>query len=223
MKRKRNSNYIQQCIRHGNEHYNGDRLNSLAWLKKDKPQEDESDHHHSIIANKLDEKNMEILRKKQEIMATYNKMSKQNKPSYADDGLYRYSMVRGNNSALIERVLKTRDYWIELEEKHLTLYSFKWSPTSKYINFDQLGAHGQRKLVNHIQGHDLLTTKDQLYKNMHKYLEGNKVNVFQYLPIQFVLDLSAKNFITEVDKFCKYYNCIEKVKIKSVADNDFDR
>lgn len=37
MKRKRNSNYIQQCIRHGNEHYNGDRLNSLVWLKKDKP------------------------------------------------------------------------------------------------------------------------------------------------------------------------------------------
>lgn len=65
MKRKRNSNYIQQCIRHGNEHYSGDRLNSLAWLKKDKPQgDDETDNHHSIIANKLDEKNMEILRKK---------------------------------------------------------------------------------------------------------------------------------------------------------------
>jgi len=69
-------------------------------------------------------------------MATYNKMSKQNKPSFADDGLYRYSMVKGNNSALVEKVLKTRDHWVELEEKHLTLYSFKWSPTSKYINWD---------------------------------------------------------------------------------------
>ena len=64
MKRKRNSNYIQQCIRHGNEHYSGERLNSLAWLKKDKHHDDENDQHHSIIANKLDEKNTEILRKK---------------------------------------------------------------------------------------------------------------------------------------------------------------
>ena len=83
-------------------------------------------------------------------MATYNEMSKKNKPNFADDGMYRYSFVKGNNSAMVERVLKSRDYWVELEEKHLTLYSFKWSPTSKYINFDQLGAHGQRKLVNHI-------------------------------------------------------------------------
>ena len=54
---------------------------------------------------------------------------------------------------------------------------------------------------------------------MFKLLEGNKVNVFQYLPVQFVLDLSAKNFISEVDKFCKYYNCIEKVKNKNKQYN----
>jgi len=36
LKRKRNSNYIQQCIKHGNEYYNDQKVNSLAWLKKDK-------------------------------------------------------------------------------------------------------------------------------------------------------------------------------------------
>jgi hypothetical protein len=39
-------------------------------------------------------------------MATYNEMSKKNKPNFAEDGMYRYSFVRGNNSAMVERVLK---------------------------------------------------------------------------------------------------------------------
>ena len=69
-------------------------------------------------------------------------------------------MVSGNNSELVKRVLTSREYWQELEEKHLTLYSFKWAPTSKCINFDQLGLHGQKKVVNHLERHDLITTKD---------------------------------------------------------------
>jgi hypothetical protein len=144
----------------------------------------------------------------------YNKVSKENKPTFADDGYYRFSFVKGNNSGLVKRVLMSRDYWQELEEKHLTLYSFRWAPTSKCINFDQLGAHGQKKLVNHIDQHHLLTTKDQLFLNFQKFCEGSKLNVFQYLPIQFVLDLSSKSFLHEVDRFCQYYNCIQKVKIK---------
>mmetsp|Transcript_1661 Transcript_1661/g.2172 ORF Transcript_1661/g.2172 Transcript_1661/m.2172 type:complete len:80 (+) Transcript_1661:940-1179(+) len=79
---------------------------------------------------------MEILKKKQEIIAKYNKMSKENKPTMAEDGYYRFNMLKGNNSALVQRVLLTRDYWLELEEKHLTLYSFKWSPVSRAINYE---------------------------------------------------------------------------------------
>jgi hypothetical protein len=77
-----------------------------------------------------------MLRRKQEILALYNKVSKDNKPTFADDGYYRASFVKGNNSGIVKRVLLTRDYWQELEEKHLTLYSFKWTPTSKYVHFD---------------------------------------------------------------------------------------
>ena len=69
-------------------------------------------------------------------------MSKDNAPQVADDGNYRFSMVRGNNSDLVKRVLKSREYWHEVEKEHLTIYSFKWTPISKFINFDQLGLHG---------------------------------------------------------------------------------
>ena len=63
-------------------------------------------------------------------------MSKENKPSVADDGYYRYSLVRGNNHQLVKRVLEAREHWLELEQQHLTLYSFKWTPVSRFINFE---------------------------------------------------------------------------------------
>jgi ribosomal protein S4 len=130
LKRKRNSNYIQQCIKHGNEYYNHEKIKSLAWLNKDRHADKEPE------TTTMDDRNMEILRKKQEIMAMYNKVSKENKPCFAEDGFYRYSYVKGNNSSMVIRVLESRGFWQELEEKHLTLYSFKWTPTSRCINFD---------------------------------------------------------------------------------------
>ena len=85
---------------------------------------------------RIDDKNMEILKRKQEIIAKYNKMSKENKPMIADDGMYRYLILKGNNSNLVKRVLETREYWVELEQQHLTLFSFKWAPVSKLINYE---------------------------------------------------------------------------------------
>ena len=78
MKRKRNSNYIQQCIRHGNEHYDQQKLNPLAWLRKEPKKEDDPEGEGKNLASRLDDKNLEILRRKQEIIKKYNKMSKEN-------------------------------------------------------------------------------------------------------------------------------------------------
>ena len=35
------------------------------------------------------------------------------------------------------------------------------------------------------------------------------------MPMQFVFDLSLKNIQQEVDRFCQYFNCIEKIRIKA--------
>jgi hypothetical protein len=50
--------------------------------------------------------------------------------------MYRYLILKGNNSNLVKRVLETREYWVELEQQHLTLFSFKWAPVSKLINYE---------------------------------------------------------------------------------------
>ena len=57
---------------------------------------------------------------------------------------------------------------------------------------------------------------------MHKYCESQKTNVFQYLPVQFVLDLSAKGFVNEVDKFCQFFNIIEKANKKARESDQYD-
>lgn len=66
--------------------------------------------------------------------------------------------------------------------------------------------------MNHLERHDVLTTKDLLYLNMYKFCESQKVNVFKFMPIQFILDLSVKNFVFEVDRFCQYFNSIERIR-----------
>lgn len=96
-----------------------------------------------------------------------------------DDGLYRYSLISGNNHFLIKKVLsQTRPYWLELEQKHLTIFNFKWAPVSRCINFEHQNYLGNKRIVNHLERHDVLTTKDQLYIHMHKFCETQKTNVF---------------------------------------------
>lgn len=66
--------------------------------------------------------------------------------------------------------------------------------------------------MNHIERHDLLSTKDRLFSNMNRFCDNQKLNVFQFMPIQFILDLGQSNMVAEVDRFCQYFNCIEKVR-----------
>ena len=52
---------------------------------------------------------------------------------------------------------------------------------------------------------------------MHRYCELNKLDVFQYLPIQFTIDFSSMNFTHEIDKFCGYFNMIQKYNRKHTS------
>jgi hypothetical protein len=81
--------------------------------------------------------------------------------------------------------------WEEVQNSHLI--NFRWKPTSYGINFERLSKFGNKQLVNHLQGHESLTTKDQLFFNMKQYYESHKKNVFTVLPLTFPVDFSDKN------------------------------
>lgn len=46
--------------------------------------------------------------------AKYNKMSKDNRAPEREDGMYQYVIAKGNNSALVRKVLATRENWVEM-------------------------------------------------------------------------------------------------------------
>ena len=82
-----------------------------------------------------------------------------------------------------------------------------------------MGSNGSKKLVNHFERHDCLTTKDGLFFNLQKFCESSKLDVFDFLPIQFVLDFSEKSIAKDTQKFWRYFNAIEKQKYMR---EDFD-
>lgn len=72
-----------------------------------------------------------------------------------------------------------------------SLFNFKWQPFSNGLKFNQISTYGQKQLVNHIEGHESITTKDQLFLNMKSYCEKNNMNVFDYIPLTFVLNYKS--------------------------------
>jgi Tubulin-tyrosine ligase family len=123
---------------------------------------------------------------------------------------YRYITLRGNNSELVKRCLDERE-WQEIQSTN-TLFNFKWAPFSKGIRFDYLTGHGQRKMVNHFESHEQLSEKDNLFFNMTRHYEQQRKNVFAYLPVTFVVDLSSTQSVTEIERFQIYFNLLEKHK-----------
>ena len=83
------------------------------------------------------------------MLAKYTEVSRENQ-NIAEDGNYKFSLVLGNNAQLVKKVLESRSNWSELTDKN-TLFSFKWAPTMRFCNFDQLSVNGLRKMVNHFE------------------------------------------------------------------------
>ncbi len=117
--------------------------------------------------------------------------------------------MRGNNSDIIKRVLEGRKAnWVEVSSTN-TLFNFKWAPLSKGLRFDQLTTHGQKQLVNHFERHSEISQKDKLFMNMQKYCEAQKLNVFDFLPVTFVVSYENGQY-KGLDRFKFLHSLLEK-------------
>ena len=52
-----------------------------------------------------------------------------------EDGTHKFTLITGNNAALVKRVLETRENWSEQTNRN-TLFSFRWAPTVRFLNFE---------------------------------------------------------------------------------------
>lgn len=67
-------------------------------------------------------------------------------------------------------------------------------------------------MTNHFEKHHCLSTKDNLFLNLNRLCEQTKQNVFDFMPVQFVVDFSQNTFANETERFVYFFKNIEKVK-----------
>jgi len=77
------------------------------------------------------------------------------------------------------------------ETQNTYAFNFKWKPTSLLLTYDRLSKHGFKQIVNHIEGHQSLTTKDELFENFRIHCERKQLNVFSYLPFSMSVDFNS--------------------------------
>ena len=124
-------------------------------------------------------------------------------------------MTYGNNCILIKRILESRPWWIELIGV-TSNFNFKWQPFSLGIRYDLLNTIGCKQVVNHFEFHSELTSKSGLFLNLQTYSEMNKENVFNYLPLTFLIkiDPSKPNgqILHAIRNFVSFYTVLEDNK-----------
>ena len=135
-------------------------------------------------------------------------------------GKYKYFIgVQGNSSQVIRRCLQLReDRWEETREGD-KLFSFKWQAWSRRLgNFSAINTFGQRQLVNHVPGHEQLTTKDLLFENVALLCELRKIDVFTVLPVTFTLKLENRD--STVQEFTKFMNIFNSLVTAGLEDTN---
>ena len=67
--------------------------------------------------------------------------------------------------------------------------------------------------MNHFEHHPCLTQKDLLFQSMFKHCENQYRDVFDAIPITFVIDTSDKTRVCpELSRFSLYFTTIERNK-----------
>lgn len=71
---------------------------------------------------------------------------------------YKYTVLKGNNAKLVERVLSNRYWWSEGQTPE-----FKWTPCSIRTDFGLLSESiVLKRMVNHFENHRAITRKNEL-------------------------------------------------------------
>ena len=128
----------------------------------------------------------------------------------------------GNNAKLVRKVFLESGRceqsnegpwfpgWEEADDQFDSLYNFKWKACSIGINFDLIGKHGLKQVVNHIRGHGELTTKDCLFFNMRDYFHQRKrKDLHNVLPLTFVVDYLKDTVAERMNKFVSIHRIID--------------
>ncbi len=160
------------------------------------------------LENVNDNNNSSSLRKRRSLEPTDNsgkkkKMKKKKLPQISNlvkEIKYQYCVYPGNYGKLIDCLMERRtDKWTKTDIELAKYCDFIWSPLSNVIDFNYCS---EKKIyVNHLEFHNNLSNKLNLYYNLLRHCESKKINLFDYFPFTICLSLSQNNFNTQIESF----------------------
>lgn len=125
---------------------------------------------------------------------------------------FRYYLGEGNNFQIIARVLATRNWWHRVSSSSDYVHLFMTQAT-RHFEFEKFSSRDHRtgqiaRCLNRFEGYRQLTEKDLFFINLFKYCEKNRLNVYDFVPLTFVLDFEDPDFEKKLNSFAKVHQSI---------------
>ena len=147
-----------------------------------------------------EKQNIKIVKKSKSLYK--NKLKKRERKNY-------YLMVPGNNSVLVEKCLITRPNWIKIKNENDVLScNLIWTELSQQINFSLHGEVCLLQIINHFECHNEISNKKNLFENLIRYCEYNKLNLFSFFPLTIILDFKKDYLNEQIEGFKQFFNNI---------------
>ena len=126
----------------------------------------------------------------------------------------KYCIFPGNNSKLIEEVMKYRNVvWEKMALSNFIYSDFVWSPLTSSIDFRNSQLFKQ--CVNHIQLNEEISNKMRLYANLLRHCEKKGIDLYKIFPFTICLTLSHHSFEEQINNFKLLFKEINKYTPKS--------
>ena len=119
---------------------------------------------------------------------------------------YYYHILPGNNSKLVEKCLLTRPKWEKTSEpENLVTCNLIWTELSHEMNFSIHGEIDYSQVVNHFEFHNEISNKKNLFINLLRYCEYNRINLFSFYPLTIILYFKKEFYAEQIEGFKQIY------------------
>ena len=135
------------------------------------------------------------------------------------DPKYFYHILPGNNSKLVEKCLLTRPNWEKINDPdNLLSCNLIWTALSQEINFQTHGEIDYSQVINHFEFHNEISNKKNLFINLLRYCEFNRINLFSFYPLTIILYFQKEFCDEQVEGFKQIYLDLPKLIEGEIQD-----
>ena len=134
---------------------------------------------------------------------------------------YYYHILPGNNSKLVEKCLLTRPKWEKTSEpENLVTCNLIWTELSHEMNFSIHGEIDYSQVVNHFEFHNEISNKKNLFINLLRYCEYNRINLFSFYPLTIILYFKKEFCAEQIEGFKQIYLDLPNMIEGTVKEKD---